>query len=309
MDRISTVEWLEDQGANEMVTYIYLMIGAQMMEITLEETREHVSILGTLSYLRAFLCGDVILPVAYPDAREGLAIPIAKEVERRGGEVWRGRKVAKVIIENDRACGVVFQDGTEVRGRNVALATATKRLSSLLDPLPPELEAPVAYCGKTATQDFTMYTLLDKPVLRNDRNYLGVLDTMGNNLIFSWPCHIMAPWGVEPGKQLLGSQVVMSTKKVPDLVGGTEGVYAKMHDINEAYYPGYKEATCGVATVEHKFNWIDSCLTGPKVPRSVDSVEGLWMVGDGSVPNWGLPGTIDGAACAGMLGARAIAKR
>lgn len=51
--------------------------------------------------------------------------------------------------------------------------------------------------------------------------------------------------------------------------------------------------------------WFSQALAGAKLQRRSESVDGLWYVGDGSLPVAGV--WTEAAASAGVLGARAIA--
>jgi hypothetical protein len=96
MDRVPFAAWLEEQGADELVAMLLLTFCGQVSLLTADEARQHLSVFGALGPLRTMVCGEAILCVVAPDAREGIAIPIAQEIERRGGEVWRGRRVARI---------------------------------------------------------------------------------------------------------------------------------------------------------------------------------------------------------------------
>jgi hypothetical protein len=77
-----------------------------------------------------------------------------------------------------------------------------------------------------------------------------------------------------------------------------------MIDLNEELYPGFKAAIVDVVKDSHKHHWLSPLHVGPKLPRTIDSVTGLWFVGDGSTPVGAVYS--EAATSAGVLGARAM---
>jgi hypothetical protein len=248
-------------------------------------------------------CGEGQFVVTEPEAQEGLCVPIAREVERRGGAVWRGRRVAHVLIEGGRAAGVVLADGTQVRAPAVAIACGNPRIGALFEQVPPEVEEVLSYSVPLDQHDFCTITVLDKPVLSHEwRSWFAVMNP-GDLPQWSWPIHVAAPWGVKPGTQVVTEYKVVATKRVAEL-GGEQAIIDEMHDVNEAYFPGYKDAIGAETTISGRHLWLSQVTVGPKFPRSIDSVRDLWFVGDGSSPIVGV--YVEAAPSAGILGARAL---
>jgi hypothetical protein len=304
MDRIPFATWLTEQGADEMVSFLLLTFAGNVALLTADEAREHLSVFGALGPLRTMLCGEGILCVVAPDAREGIAIPIAHEIEQRGGAVWRGRRVERVLIEDGRAVGVRLLDGTEVRAPAVAIAAGNPRIPALFEELPAEVEAALAYKAGTDRREFCLFTVLDQPVIppRGGR-YLAVLNTDFTFLQWDWPLHEIAPWSTKEGQQFLVSERLLPQPAV-DAFGGPDAVYEDMIALNEELYPGFKGAIVDMVKDSHKHHWLSPLHVGPKLPRTVDSIPGLWFVGDGSTPVGGVYS--EAATSAGMLAARAM---
>jgi hypothetical protein len=304
MDRVPFAGWLAEQGADELVQFLLLTFAGNVALLTADEAREHLSVFGALGPLRTMLCGEGILCVVAPDAREGIAIPVAAEIERRGGAVWRGRRVDRVLIEDGRVGGVRLVDGTEVRAPVVAVAVGNPRIPALFDELPDELEAPLAYKAGTDRREFCTFTVLDRPVVppRGGR-YLAVLNTDFTFLQWDWPLHEIAPWSTREGQQFLVSERLLPQPAV-DAFGGPDAVYDDMIALNEELYPGFRDAIVDMVKDQHKHHWLSPLHVGPKLPRTVDSVAGLWFVGDGSTPIGGVYS--EAATSAGILGARAM---
>jgi hypothetical protein len=184
----------------------------------------------------------------------------------------------------------------------VAIAAGNPRIPALLDPLPPELDEPLAYTKSIAVQDFNLFVLLDKPVV--PPKITGLFDHQTRSITqLNWSMTDAAPWTTEPGKQIMGVHTAMPHDEVAAL-GGPEVVYAAMRARSEEMYPGLGEHIQRTAQQSHRHHWLSPITIGPKIPRTVPSVDGLWFVGDGSAPTGGI--WTEAAASCGILGARAI---
>ena len=310
MHDIPIAQWLEDQGADDALAAVITSLASVIGELPIGSGAD-MSVFGFWGIVRALVCGESPWLPVVPDSQEGLCMPLADEIERRGGAVWRGHQVASVSTDDGKAGHVVLDDGTEVHARAVAIATGNNRIPAFLDPLPPELEAPMAYNARFSdTADYCVYTLLGEDVVPAERNrFTAVLNPSDMSrpfLQYSWPLHATVPWCTEPGKQFVISQRLYPSRQDVDDEGGREGVIAKIHDTCEELYPGYHAATEQVGVMSHRHHWAFPFLAGPKLPRSIESVRDLWFVGDGSTPIAGV--YFEAAASAGILGARSIAQ-
>jgi hypothetical protein len=135
---------------------------------------------------------------------------------------------------------VLLVDGTELSAPVVAIAAGNRRVRALLDELPPEVDR--ALQSSIDIVDFYTYTLLEKPVGSTVPAFMGILGPDGANIAWTWPMHAVAPWTVEPGYQVIVATSAASPDKLADL-GGEEGVYARLNDVHEGYFPGYNAAT------------------------------------------------------------------
>lgn len=293
-------QWLEDHGADEMVTMIMLLLGANLLEVTLDDAREHMSAFACIGLLRTYIFSEGQLLDILPDPRNGWCIPVAREVERRGGAVLRGKKVQSVLIENDRAVGVAMTDGTELRGDKVAIATGYDRINGLLDPLPSEVFEPLKFAAQFSYREHTMLAMLDRRPPAYPETFLALFEMDGSALCLSWP--VDTPGSVEEGRWVIASQSIRSQAQIETL-GGSEGVFASMRTFSEELYPGFTESAVQYADLQHPA-WTCALLSGPKLPRTIESVKDLWFVGEGSVPVGAV--YADGAASCGILGARAM---
>jgi glycine/D-amino acid oxidase-like deaminating enzyme len=301
LDTVPCGQWVHEQGVSEMAEHMSLTILATLTMVDPITIRETVSVFGAFAFLRTYLGGDGMLPVIYPDNREGLAIPLAKAIEARGGTIWRSAKAAKVLVDGEQATGLVLQDGREVMAPVVALATGNNRIAALLDPLPTELKEPLD--SSSDMLDFYTYTALDRPVASTRRAFSGILDEQGVLVAFSWPMHAIAPWSTQPGQQLVVATSAASAKVLPDL-GGADGVYQRLDEVHETYWPGYRDAIIEQKRESHSHLWYNQLSALPRIPRTIESVRNLWFVNEGSKPIAGIG--FEAACSAGVLGARDI---
>jgi phytoene dehydrogenase-like protein len=306
MHDVPLVQWLEDQKADEFVAHFMLMIAAAFNASTStpEFSRENSSVFGAIGVLRSCFCGEAVFGYVYPDHREGMAMPLARAIEHRGGAVWRGRHVSHVNTVDGRVRSVILDDDTEIKTQNVAMACSNSRIRSLLDPLPPEVERPLSHGEKNAHKTFFVFGVLDKPAVPSDQ-CVGVLSPEGSMVQWMMPVHSLAPWCVQPGKQLVVSGTAIQVDELKNH-GGEDAIYARLHNVTDCYYPGYKDALVATDALTHPSGnlWFGPVFTGPKLPRSVESVDGLWFVGENSTPVGGI--WMEAAASAGILGARQI---
>jgi glycine/D-amino acid oxidase-like deaminating enzyme len=308
MRQVPLAAWLEDQGADELVSTLLLTFCGFSHDLSLEGARELLSVFGGLAVLRLMLCGEGLLPIAYPNPREGLCIPMAKEIERRGGVVWRGRRVQRVVTESGKATGIVMEDGTEVHAPNVALACGNGRVGGLLDPLPPEAVGPVSYSAKITMKDFNMGFLLDRPIVEDDKVATAVFDPTTMSIYhWGWILTGIAPWTTEPGKQIIGAHMAYDQKQIAE-AGGEDAIYAQMRARTAEQHSGFDDlvvAEVRVSTAPPDGNpWMSPISIGPKLPLKSKDIDALWYVGDGSEASQGI--WSEAAASAGVLGARAI---
>ncbi|HEY1652954.1 MAG TPA: hypothetical protein VGG09_13805 [Acidimicrobiales bacterium] len=312
MHDVPFADWIEDQKVDELTAHVFSIVGAFCAATCLtpgpsaDWIRANMSTYGLLGALRTVFSDALFCQIA-PDNRRGLLIPLVRAVERHGGTVWRGSRVARVETDGGRVGTVVLEDGREAKAPLIAIATGNARFAGILDALPPELEAPLAFAEQFKPRDFSFFAVLDRPVLpREFDRWITRFGAEGN--LESWiaPYNALTPWAVEQGKQFVGQFAVIPEPDLPKH-GSEQDIYDKMNDALEFYAPGYKDAIVDFGTDSHPAShlWFDHVWAGPKVPRSVESVSGLFFVGSSSWPTGGL--WFDGAATNGILGAREMA--
>jgi FAD binding domain len=304
MQDVALSDWLGEQDADAMTTNLVLALSGVCNDLTIDQSRGLLSVFGGIGIFRLLLCGEGTLPIVYPTIRDGLCIPLAQAIERRGGGVWRGRKLAGVIIDEGRATGVRFEDGTEVTAPHVAIATGNPRIPALLDPLPPEIQAPLEYSAGCDLQDFNVFYLLRRRLVENDRMVTSVFDPTTFSVLQHDLCISgLAPWTTQPGKQIMVTHFAVPPEEVT-AAGGEEAIYARMQERSDQAIPGLLDAAEEILTQSHRHHWLEPVSVGPKLPRCSSSVDGLWFVGDGSTPCAGI--WTEAAASCGVLGAREI---
>jgi phytoene dehydrogenase-like protein len=295
--------WLAERNVNPAVQALLYLFAGNIIETTPEMGAEHVSVFGLFGLLRGIVCAEAPSLTIKPDVWSGLLVPMGKAIERAGGSVLRGKKVARVLIEGGRAIGLALCDGTEIRARAVAIATGTSRVPALLPEMPDEVRAAVDYAAQLEGEDVCIYVVLGQPVVTMD-HWGFMLDESGSYLEWFSPIHKLAPWATRPGKQFIVAQTVWTPKDFAKL-GGQAAIVDRMMDLNEEFFPGFKEATEAIEVQHHRHLWMVPFVHGPKLPRCTKEVPGLWFVGDGSAPVVGMG--VEAAAGAGVCGARDIA--
>jgi phytoene dehydrogenase-like protein len=245
--------------------------------------------------LRIWYCHEGTGCEIVPDPCDGVWIPMAREIERRGGHIWRGQKVGEVIVERDRAVGVMMRDGAEVRAPAVALSTGNGRIAKLLSPIPPEVQATRDYDGPQPQRQLVLFALFDRQVMPPISLSISWPD--GRRLGAAVPTHHS---NVEPGKQL----VHLVSPNIGDRP--VDQVVREVEEGLSQVIPAYRDAVIEVKTLVHTSEaWLDYVTVGPKLPRRSGSLDGLWYVGQGAAPLAGC--WTEAAAGSGVLGARAIA--
>ena len=295
-------QWLDDHDANPALKMIFFLMFANFLESSPVVMEQHLSAFGAIGMLRSLVCGEGPVTAVEPDNRAGLLLPLCAAIEARGGTIWRGRKVARVLIEDGQAAGVELHDGTVARARAVALATGTTRVPALVQPVPDDVTPAVDYARSLDGEDVCTFTVLAEPVV--DIEHLTmVADVDGSNLAFLFPMHAIGRWTTQPGKQFLAAQAFFTPDRF-EALGGLNGVVKHMLDLQEELFPGFAKAAEKTEVQQHKYKWVNPLFHGPKLPSQCASIAGLWFAGDGSKPVGGLG--VDGAASAGILRARQI---
>lgn len=296
LDRVRLHDWLADHGADlEGAAMVTAFLG-RTFALMPEESVEHLSVSSGVGVLRVMFSGDGFLCEVFPDSRDGVWIPMAKEIERRGAEIWRGRKVKRVVVEDGRAVGVRLQDDTEVRAPAVAIATSNDRMATFFAELPAELREAIAYPAPRPPRQVAFYILVDHPVMARPAA-IALNDEDGRTLTYAIAEHDS---NVEPGKQLLK----VSLNNAGDRT--TDEMLDECHEILSRAFPDYEGSVLDVGTITYTpSHWMDYTTIGPKLPRKSSSTDGLWFVGEGATPIVGV--WAEAAAGSGVLGARAIA--
>lgn len=295
MDRVLLHDWLMDHGAGPNTAALLSSFCGRPNALTLEESVAHLSVACGLWSLRLMFFHEGSMCEMMPDPRDGLWFPLAQEIEARGGEIWRGRKVERVLVEDGRAVGVRLVDGQEVRGPAIAMANSNARIARTFETVPPELRAALDYAGPTPQRQLAVFFLLNRPVMDYPAS-LSISWPDGRRLAAVVPSHHT---NVEPGKQVLHMLVAnIGERTVEDVLEETQEGLAQA-------FPGFREAVeivkSAVHTSEH---WMDYITVGPKLPRRSPSLGGLWYVGQGVAPIVGF--WTEAAAGSGVMGAREI---
>lgn len=298
------MEWLDEQGADEITTAIFLALGCNLTYLDTTMAAEHLSVFGGVGVIRDFVGGHATAYSIEPDARLGLWIPLARAVERRGCTVWRDSRVAEITVTNGRATGVALTDGREAAAPILASTFGTRRLAAVLDELPDEVARVAAYEEQVGgLSEFTLFGVSEKAVDRLPYRFIVTVGEDGSFVQIDWNPVTMAPWCAPHGTVIVASEVVAPEAEV-EAMGGEAVLHERMRRRAEANYPGYNDSIVAAAALKHPTFTTGWCI-GPKLPQRSTAVAGLWHVGENSAVVDGF--FVEGSTSAGVLGARAIA--
>jgi phytoene dehydrogenase-like protein len=304
LSEVPLTSWLADQGADPMAGKIICALAAKISEISVETAERICNAYGILTKIRTLLLGEAFCTSPVPDPWEGLVLPLARGLEANGATIMRGARVSDLIVEGGRAVGVALASGDEVRGRAVALAVGTPRVSKIMKELPASVQAAVTHADTVKGFDCCTYSLLDTDVTRGLSNIAMITDETGVNSGYVFPMHAVSPGSTEPGRYLLAAQ----SQHMPDeyaAMGGHEGAVKHLLELQERLYPGFEAATVVRETQVHPYGWLNPSTHGPKLPGRCPETPGLYFAGDGSVPTMSFG--VEGAGQAGTLRAHTIA--
>ncbi|OBJ46452.1 hypothetical protein A5630_11600 [Mycolicibacterium mucogenicum] len=305
LSEIPLSEWLQHRGAEPVVSKIMCGLAAKVSEIPVDVAEKILNAYGILTKIRALLFGEAFCTSPAPDPWEGMVLPLARALEAKGVRILRSAKVDDVLIENERARGVVLKNGDVIRGVAVALATATPRVARILKNMPDSVRAAVEHADAVKGYDCCTYSLLDRDVTNGLANITMITDEAGANRGYVFPMHAVSPGSTEEGKFLLAAQ----SQHMPDeydTLGGHEGAVTSLLDLQERLYPGLQEATVERTTQVHPYGWLNPSTHGPKLPGRCAEIPGLYFAGDGSTPTMSFG--VEGAGQAGRLRALTIAE-
>lgn len=309
MDAMLLLDWLHEQTADQLVIDTTMALSNICVPSTGAFCRDHLSVFGGIGGLRSVFCSEAVHGHVYPDNRRGLAIPFAESIERAGGTVWRGKRVQSVDVQHGQVGTVTLVDGTEVSAPAVALSCSNARTAQILDAIPPEAQPALSYGRCTSHREFHAYAVLDREILEPESHaWRGIVSADRGLLSWAFAIHSV-PWHMNPESP--GDQFVVAACCLPeselDERGSEAEIFERLHADMDFYNPGYRDATIVVDNRSHDAGdlWLDNLFAGPKLPRTAESVPGLYFVAHGSKPNYGL--YMEAGASAGVLGARQIA--
>jgi glycine/D-amino acid oxidase-like deaminating enzyme len=302
---VSLAEWVDKVGGDELVTRLCLGLATSASYLTRDQAERYISVFGAFSRLRGFFFGEAVMCAIEPDPRAGLFVPLGQAIEQRGGMVWRGRRASRVLVESGRAVGVVMEDGTEARAPMVAVAAGSARVAGLFpDAVPFEVQAVEEFERALGEhREYISVSIVDRRMFPDGLLGITTSNDQGTRIQADFTVTVAAPWCTPAGWEAIATELIRPTAQV-NADGGPDALFERMREVTESALPGFTEATVERATESHP-SFVSPFLCGPKLPRSSPSLAGLWFVGEGSAPVDGV--YAEGAASAGVLGARAMA--
>src|SRR5581483_5963990 len=228
MRQVRLVDWLAEQGADEVTAAIFVALGCNLTYLDAAMAAEHLSVFGLFAPVRSFFCSEAQTCSIRPDPRNGLFIPLAQAIEQRGNSVWRGSRVAEIVVRHGVATGVALGDGREATAPVVASTFGSSRLSDVLDPLPDEVRQVSKYEEELGgLSEYTFYALTEHAKDPAPYRWIVTLGEDGSFVQADWNTAALAPWCVPEGMQLIGSEVVLSEAAV-EAIGGPAVLHEEM---------------------------------------------------------------------------------
>ncbi len=306
MDRIPLKLWLDTKVSNPLVHFFINGLGANLMMMhDIEKAGKLLSAGKILSIIRAWLAGDGVITLPYPNMETGFVKPFAESFKIFGGEIRTENEVIDIICKKNKAIGVVIK----VQGRTekmiycdrVIVNSLYTDISKLFKKIPPELEEPLRELPEIWTIDHWIFTGLKEKVT-DDPAYVMVQDpNTGGHLGGIWPQSLEMPWSAPPRKQLIWYERIFDQEV---LKRNREEIYSEMNDVLEEVYPGFKKAVEVQHYATHSPLFHHQFSAMPKIPQEAVSVKNLYFIGDATTPQYGFG--IDGTASTGMLCAKNI---
>lgn len=312
-DEMPVCDWIEPRTENEAVRYIFnTMMCATIFTGDYEYTYRHASAGKGIVLLKMWLAGDGLMSVPFPNPQEGIAVPIAKAVQKMGVEIELNVDVQQVLVENGKVAGLKVKNGDEetvLEAEDYIVATRWGSWPQLFKPMPgfmAEIVGQIMQPEHMMGSAFKNYFLDDKISL--DGAFFMEFDNEGDgsHVLGGTAQSTEQPWNAAPGKQFIWAYRIMTAEKFQAL--GAEEIEAQMLKEMNRLFPGFSdhlifETPFGsrIAPSHYFYN------AQPKLKHHYDEISNLYFAGDCTKPMYSM--LTDGAASTGELTADLILNR
>ncbi|MBP1686329.1 MAG: putative dehydrogenase [Deltaproteobacteria bacterium] len=300
-------DWKEKLSDDPTVIGFLATIAANSTQCNTDEAMQHLSVGGLLGALRFWWMSEAHCVAFKPNLVDGLVRPFTDAMARDGGELFLGTEVLEVIVENDRAKGVVVKtaagDRREIRAGKVVVNANFTQIPSLFRTVPPEVQPAIDAYTALPLHDLTVYAELDRPVTAEPHPVSVADPKTGGNLLMIWSLSNAFSWNAPEGKQLIfATRVLPFDKAERERVSGT--LKEEIDDIIDEVFPGYRGAVVTKNYASHFPLWQYQHTWYKKIPYRSTSVKDLFFVGDCVEPQQSM--TVDAAASTGVFTGKAI---
>lgn len=307
LDNVGLKDWVESRSTNPVVRALFTNLGSSMGFMGDPKlSYETSSAAKVFTMIRGWLAGEGVTAVAVPNPVDGIIKPLADAFVVYGGEIRTGHRATKIQIENGKAVGVVVKNEKEevtIRADRVIVACVWSDIPKLFIKMPAELEGLFYEPSKIKMGNVWTFTGLKRPITHEPSCILVQDPKTGANLGGAYAESVEQPWNAPEGKQLIWMYQVLAGEKLEKAT--KEELVAEMNDIQEAIYPGFKEAM----EVQHSAynkqssgHYPLSCFK--KIPQKSTTIEGLYFTGEGTTPSFGC--ISDGVASTGISTAKKV---
>lgn len=300
-------DWIHERSSNPEVEWVFRTLAANMGFIgDADFTWEKASAGRSFTMIRAWLAGEGATVVLQPDMYEALTKPFGDAIERLGGVIRTETEVAEVLIEDGKAVGVrIAREGQPdeiIYADRVVVAAFWQEIPKLFKTMPAEVDACLKDPLSIHIMGASAITCL-KTALPMDAGYIMITDPKtGSHIGGVYPQSVESPATAPEGKALVWMYYLTS---VADWEArGKEAVMAEMNDIQEALYPGFKDAIELQVGGGGEGGSHYALSATPKISQKSPDIENLYFAGDCTAPMYGV--ISDGAASTGTSCAKTI---
>ncbi len=308
LDTVFLKDWLNEKTKNPQVHHFFLNLSAQVTMTDLEDVKKHFGAGKCFTLIRMWLAREGQFGITSESTLyDELVKPFEDAFISMGGEVKCLSTVDKVMVENDRAAGVVLagpkgEEGLEYRAKRVIVNCAFPNIPRLFETVPPEVSEAVQELEKIWVYDVAVYSGLNHKITDEPRFVIAQDPTAWTFLLGIQEATVFRPWSAPPGKRLIWTEKIIrkedyDKKKLKQYL-------EEMDRITEEVFPGFKEAVEIQRHTVHPLLWHHQYSAYKKIFQESESISGLYFVGDCTAPQYGTGS--DGAASTGVIVARKI---
>ncbi len=305
LDAVFLHDWLNERTKNPQVHHFFFNLFCQMVNFDMVDTINHAGAGKFFTLFRQWLAREGNFGICTDGTiYENLIKPFEEVFVSLGGELKCKAAVDKVVVEGDRAKGVILAgpEGREYRAKRIIVSAPYPYIARLFENLPPEVASSIRDLEKTWTIDIATYSGLGRKVTDEPRFVAAQDPADWSYLLGLMAFSLAAPWSAPPGKHLIWTERIYRKEdydktKIKDY-------YEEIDQITEEVWPGFRESVEVQKHTVHPLLWHHQYSGYKKIPQKAESISDLYFIGDGTTPQYGQGS--DGAASTGVILAKQL---